>query len=409
MSSIGIRLRCRLREGNSIHELFEEQAERTPDAVALVGEEKRLTYAELNWRANQLAHYLKRLGVGPEVLVGLFMERSVEMMVGLLGILKAGAAYVPLDPGFPKERLAFMIEDANVPVLLSQGKLVTELPSPQARIVCIDSDWKTIAQESTENLVGGATSDDLAYVIYTSGSTGKPKGVEISHRSLTNLLCSVRQEPGLTGDDVLLSVTTLSFDIAALELCLPLIAGARLIIVSRDVASDGNQLAAALAESAATVMQATPAIWKLLIEAGWRGEKRLKVLCGGEALSRELAKQLLERSDSVWNMYGPTETTIWSTTCKLESLDGPISIGRPLRNTQVYLLDKNLRPVPIGVAGELHIGGDGLARGYLNRPELTSEKFIPNPFTQVTHARLYKTGGFPGFFPGGEGWVPRPS
>jgi amino acid adenylation domain-containing protein len=385
-----------------IHELFAVQAERTPDVVALVGEEERLTYAELNRRANQLAHYLKRLGVGPEVLVGLFMERSVEMMVGLLGILKAGAAYVPLDPGFPKERLAFMIEDANVPILLSQRKLVTELPSPQARIVCIDSDWKTIAQESTENLVGGATSDDLAYVIYTSGSTGKPKGVEISHRSLTNLLCSVRQEPGLTDDDVLLSVTTLSFDIAALELCLPLIAGARLIIVSREVASDGNQLAAALAESAATVMQATPASWKLLIEAGWQGEKRLKVLCGGEALSRELAKQLLERSGSVWNMYGPTETTIWSTTCKLESLDGPISIGRPLRNTQVYLLDKNLRPVPIGVAGELHIGGAGLARGYLNRPELTSEKFIPNPFTQDSHARLYKTGDLARYLPDGK-------
>jgi amino acid adenylation domain-containing protein len=386
-----------------VYHLFERQAALTPEAIAVEFDHQTLTYRELNARANRLAHYLRNLGVGAESLVGICVERSLEMMVGLLGILKAGGAYVPLDPAFPSERLAFMIEDANVPLLLTQQKLVSELPQHQAKLVCIDSDWELIARESAENSnhdpIG---SDHPAYLIYTSGSTGKPKGVEIGHRALTNFLCSVSSEPGLTANDVLLSVTTLSFDIAALELYLPLIVGARLVIVSRDVASDGNKLKERLAQTGATVVQATPATWRMLIDAGWQGSGQLKVLCGGESLSRALADQLLQRSNSVWNMYGPTETTIWSTLRRVGAGDGPVSIGRPLANTQVYLLDQNRRPVPIGVAGELHIGGDGLARGYLKRPELTSEKFIPNPFNGDPEARLYKTGDLARYLPDGN-------
>src|SRR6266850_871314 len=305
-------------EGLCVHHLFERQAALTPEAIAVEFDHQALTYGELNARANQVAHYLHSVGVGAESLVGICVERSFEMMVGLLGILKAGGAYVPLDPAFPRERLAFMIEDANVPVLLTQQKLVSDLPHHQAKLVCIDSDWDLIAKESAENPYHdptGSAGDAAAYLIYTSGSTGKPKGVEIGHRALANFLCSVRSEPGLTADDVLLSVTTLSFDIAALELYLPLIVGARLVIVSRDVASDGSQLKERLAQTGATVVQATPATWSMLIDAGWQGSGQLKTLCGGESLSRALAEQLLERCGSLWNMYGPTETKIWSTLC----------------------------------------------------------------------------------------------
>lgn len=388
-----------------VYQLFEKQAAQTPDAIAVEFEDQQLTYAQLNARANQLGHYLRGVGVGAESLVGICVERSLNMIVGLLGIMKAGGAYVPLDPAFPKERLAFMIADAAVPVLLTQQKLAADLPAHQARLVSIDSAWNLIAKESPENLDRdprpSVASDDLAYVIYTSGSTGKPKGVAVGHRALTNFLCSVRSEPGLTAADVLLSVTTLSFDIAALELYLPLIVGARLVIVSRDVAADGSQLKERLATTKATAVQATPATWRMLIDAGWQGSELLKVLCGGEALTRALADQLLDRCGALWNMYGPTETTIWSTLAKVERGDEPILIGRPLANTQVYLLDKNLNPVPIGIAGQLHIGGNGLARGYLNRLELTNEKFIPNPYSDDPTSRLYKTGDLARYLPDG--------
>lgn len=388
----------------AVHHLFQQQAAATPEAVAVAFEDQQLTYAELNERSNQLARYLRTLGVGPETLAGIFIDRSIEMVVGLLGILKAGAAYVPLDPAFPKERLAFMIDDSRVRVLVTTANLVNELPpkysthsthSPPAtplKIVALDSDASVIARESVENLAAGAGPENLAYVIYTSGSTGVPKGVEIGHRALTNFLCSVRRQPGLASEDILLSVTTLSFDIAALEIYLPLIVGARLVVLSREVAADGIQLGLQLTNSAATAMQATPSTWRMLIEAGWDGNKDLKALCGGEALPPELAKELLARGVTLWNMYGPTETTIWSAARKVENVDSPISIGRPMANTRIYLLDERQNPVPVGIAGELHIGGDGVARGYLNRPELTAEKFIPSPFSHDPGARLYKTG-----------------
>ena len=229
-------------------------------------------------------------------------------------------------------------------------------------------------------------------MIYTSGSTGKPKGVQIPQGALVNFLCSMQREPGLTSEDTVLSVTTISFDIFGLELYLPLITGAKVVLVERDDAADGARLIELLRESGASVMQATPATWRLLLQAGWEGNRSLKVLCGGEALPQDLVAPLLERCGELWNLYGPTETTIWSTVCRIKSKEDPILIGRPIANTQIYILDNSLQPTPVGVAGELHIGGDGLARGYLNRPELTAEKFIPNPFGNDPQSRLYKTG-----------------
>ena len=389
-------------EDQTVVQLFEAQARKTPDQTAIIFEDQSLTYAQLNARSNQVAHYLRSLEVQPDTLVGIWMERSLEMVVGQLGILKAGGAYVPLDPAFPNERLAFMMEDADVRVLLTQQNLIAALPPHSARIVALDSDWKLIASQSDNNPGKAAIAENLAYVIYTSGSTGKPKGVQVGHRALTNFLCSVRQDLGITSGDVLLSVTTPSFDMAALEIYLPLITGAQLVIVSREVASDGPQLKQRLTDSSATVMQATPATWGMLIDGGWDGGGQLKILCGGESLHRDLANQLLARSVALWNVYGPTETTIWSTKCKIESPGTKISIGRPIANTQVYLLDDNLQPVPIGVPGEMYVGGEGLARGYLNRPELTAEKFIPDPFSSEQGARLYKTGDLSRYLPSGE-------
>ena len=397
-----------------IHELFEEQVAKTPDAIAVTFEELQLTYRELNQRANQLGHYLRGLGIGAETLVGICIDRSLEMVVGLLGVLKAGGAYVPLDPAYPKERLRFMTHDAELPVVLTTDRVIddsgwgikdgdprTTILDPRPRVVCLDRDWPVIDRESTENRHGETNSNNLAYVIYTSGSTGQPKGVQVSHRSVVNCLVSVGERVGLTGQDRLLAVTTTSFDIAAVELFLPLLVGGTVILASREEAADGVELAFRVKESSATVMQGTPSTWRMLIEAGWEGSSEFKILSGGEVLSRELAEALLIRGQ-VWNLYGPTETTIWSTVHKVESGEGPVPIGRPVANTQIYILDTHLQPVPIGVHGELYIGGDGLARGYLNRPELTEERFVPNPFSDQPDSRLYRTGDRARYLVGGD-------
>ena len=375
-----------------LHELFETQVKQTPDAVAAVFEEQQLTYRELNARANQLAHHLRRHGVGPEVLVGICVERSLEMLVGLLGILKAGGAYVPLDPVYPRERLTFMLEDTQAPVLVTQQRLLEGFAEYEAKIVCLDAHWEAIAREPEENPVSGATARNLAYLIYTSGSTGKPKGVQIPHGAVVNFLNSMGQEPGLTDQDRLLAVTTLSFDIAVLELFLPIAVGACIVIVRREVAFDGISLSKQLLESGITVMQAPPSIWQFLLDSGWQGNRQLKMLCGGEVLPQELAHQLLGRGHSLWNLYGPTETTVWSTVHRVGSQQRTIPIGHPIANTQIHILDAHLQPVPIGVPGELYIGGPGLARGYLNRSKLTAERFPPNPFADKQGDRLYRTG-----------------
>lgn len=375
-----------------IHELFEAEAGRRPDEVALLFEDDRLTYGELNKRANQVARYLMEAGVKQGEIVGLFTSRSERMVVGLLGILKAGAAYVPLDERYPAERLSFMLDDSGVRVLLTEKRLLEKLPEYDGRRIYLDAEWENISHCRAENLNCKVTNEQRGYVIYTSGSTGQPKGVEVSHRAVVNFLQAMLSKKLLAATDTMLAVTTPSFDIAAAEIYLPLIAGGRVNIASREVVSDGAQLAKLLADSGATVMQATPATWRMLIDADWRGDSRLKLFSGGEALERLLAEQLLERCGELWNLYGPTETTVYSGVVRVTSSSGPVPIGPPLANTRFYVLDQFMNPVPIGIYGELSIGGAGLAHGYLGRPELTAEKFVPDPFGGEPGARLYRTG-----------------
>ncbi len=376
-----------------IHQMFEKQVSRSKDKTAVTFEGTHLTYQELNEHANKLAHHLRRLGTGSDTLVGIHMDRSLEMVVALLGILKAGGAYVPLDPAFPAERLAFMVSDSKLSILLTQQKLANQIStSNPITTVCIDSDWFHISQEGEQNPSISTQAQDLAYTIYTSGSTGMPKGVQVEHRNVVNFLMSMQQRLTLTDEDILLSVTTLSFDISVLEILLPLTSGAQLVLVSRETAADAEQLIKALASSKATVMQATPTTWQMLIEAGWQGNKHLKILCGGEALPLELANKIAERGSCLWNMYGPTETTIWSTMHPFQPGEKEVPIGRPIGNTNCYILNSHLQPVPVGIPGELFIGGDGVAHGYLNRTELSNEKFIQDSFGAKPGARMYRTG-----------------
>jgi amino acid adenylation domain-containing protein len=375
-----------------LHELITEQAARTPDAVAATSEGNSISYRQLDQRANQLAHYLRNLGIGPDRLVGVYVQRSLDMLVALLGVLKAGGAYVPLDPSFPRERLEYMLEDSAAAVLISQAELLEDAPAYNGRILAIDSDWPDIAAMSSDAPPNLNTPEHLTYVIYTSGSTGKPKGVQLPHRAVVNFLQTMREQPGIEPNDRLLAVTTLSFDIAVLELYLPLLIGAQVILADRETAADGDLLRELIETSAATVMQATPITWKLLLHAGWQPARPFKALCGGEALPIDLARDLLATGVELWNMYGPTETTVWSTIHQVTHTDGLIPIGRPIANTQVYVLNEQLQPAPIGVLGELYIGGAGVARGYHNRPDLTNERFVPNPFHKEQPARIYRTG-----------------
>ena len=376
----------------SVHEWFEDQVQATPEAVAVVFDEKGLTCGQLNRRANQLARRLEKLGVGPDKVVAVCLERSFDLIVCLLAILKAGGAYLPVDPALPREHQALMLDDAQPTVLVTEEALQAGLPPVVAPVFVFDFERAGLESESGEDVPGRVTGKNLAYVIYTSGSTGAPKGVEIPHEALVNFLVSMKERPGLTARDVLVAVTTLSFDIAGLEIFLPLVTGARLIFLSRDDAADGFRVLHHLKANNATVLQATPSTWRMLLDAKWPGNTQLKMLCGGEALPRELADQLLARGGELWNMYGPTETTIWSSAARVTRDAAPINIGRPIANTRLYILDPHLQPVPLGVAGELHIGGLGLARGYRNRPEMTAERFIPDPFSGEPGARLYKTG-----------------
>lgn len=375
----------------SLPALISKQAAQTPDAVALSMEGRTLTYRELDTQSNQLARYLRNQGLRLGEPIGICLPSSFAMVVGLLGIMKSGGAYVPLDPFYPPDRLKFQVDDSMCRILVTTSSLVNLLPSGDRKLVRIDSDWERICREEKSALdVPGPL--DSAYVMYTSGSTGRPKGVEVRHHSLVNLLWSMRTFPGCTQQDTLMSVTTISFDIAGLEIYLPLIVGGRVELVSRGVASDGRLLRNWLHECRPSMMQATPATWRMLIDAGWEGAPALTALCGGEALSRDLADEILARVGSLWNVYGPTETTIWSTLSKIERDGSEITIGRPIANTQLFVLNDLLQPVPIGVPGELYIGGDGVASGYWRRPDLTHERFIPHPFSDQAGGRLYRTG-----------------
>ncbi len=370
-----------------IHQLFEAQVERSPNAVAVVFEDQHLTYQELNSRANQLAHHLQALGVKPDMLVGVCVDRSVSMVVGMLGILKAGGAYVPLDPGLPQERLKFMLSDSQVSVLLTTEKLSARLPESEAQVICLDTDWDLISTRSAENAVSNLWTDNLVYVIYTSGSTGQPKGVMISHRSLCNQLCWRQTTFKLTAQDKVLQTISLSFDPSVWQIFWPLLFGAQLILASPGGHQDTAYLVKMIATEAITVIGLVPSILRVLLEEkGFENCTSLRhVTCGGEALPVELTLRfhaVLSKENILHNCYGPTEAAIdaaaW--TCKQGTLNKIAPIGRPIANTQIYILDEDLQPVPVGVSGELHIGGVGLARGYLNRPQLTSEKFIRNPF-----------------------------
>jgi amino acid adenylation domain-containing protein len=377
--------------GKCVQQLINEQASRAPENVAVTVGAERVTYSEMVSRANRLANYLVKLGVKPGSLVGVSTERTADMLVALLATWKAGAAYVPLDPTYPRERLSYILDQTKVSALLTHATLLEQLPICDGALVCLDKDDMLIEREPETAPAIAHDALSLAYVIFTSGSTGKPKGVEVTHENVVNLLWSMRSKPGFTERDRLLAVTTLSFDIAALELFLPLVCGGSIILVNRETATHGGLLLQALSQFQPTVMQGTPATWRLLLEAGWSGTPGMKMLCGGEALSRDLANRLVNCGE-LWNMYGPTETTIWSATCRVERADGPVPFGGPLANTQFYVLDSRRGPVPIGVPGELYIGGAGVARGYFNRPDLTAERFVPDPFARSADQRMFKTG-----------------
>jgi amino acid adenylation domain-containing protein len=381
-----------------IHKSFEAQAELRPEAVALVFGDRQLSYRELNDQANQLAHYLQSRGVGPETIVGICLERSLEMIVSLLGVLKAGAAYLPLDPDYPPERLSFMLADAAVPVLLTATHLKERLALEAAAVICLDTEWEKIAEHSSENAVTNVSGENLAYVIYTSGSTGKPKGAMNSHTAIYNRLCWMQEAYRLTPADHVLQKTPYSFDVSVWEFFWPLMTGARLVVARPGGHRDSAYLVELIKQEQVTTLHFVPAMLHVfLAEAGVETCTSLRrVICSGEALSRELQDRFFTRLPEVelHNLYGPTEAavdvTCWA--CDAASKHSTVPIGRPIANTQIYLVDKHHQLVPVGVPGELYIGGVQLARGYHKRAELTAERFVPDPFSSVPGARLYRTG-----------------
>jgi len=387
-----------------VHQLFETQAAATPHAVAVQFRDSTLTYEALDRRANQIARLLlQKIGSGngqPQRLVGIAIERSVDLLAALLAVLKAGCAYVPLDPAHPPGRLRYILDDADVAALITDGAVEAGLLPAGKPIIHLDREAAAIAASAAAAPARtSVTPEDLAYVIYTSGSTGQPKGVEVSHAAVANFLRSMAREPGLTASDVLLSVTTVSFDIAGLELYLPLCVGAKVVIAGQEEIIDGFALGRRIKSCGATVMQATPVTWRMLLDAGFTPGPGLRMLCGGEALPAELAHRLATGNGVLWNMYGPTETTIWSTCGRIGPAETPIGVGRPIANTQVYILDRHGQPVVEGVIGELHIAGQGVARGYHKRAQLSAERFSGNPFQA---GRMYRTGDLARWLPDGR-------
>ncbi len=369
----------------SVHALIERQVAATPEATAVVAGDRRLTYRELDRRANGLAHQLMSRGVKSGELVGLSCGRNEHMIIGLLGILKAGAGYVPMDPAFPAERLEYMRAQSAARIIVSDSTVTGSVEVSSDRLVLVNEFGERAELASPPH-----GDDDVAYVIYTSGSTGQPKGVRVPHRCVTNLLASMARVPGVTARNVVLAVTTLSFDIAVAETLLPLSAGATIVVADRDQAMDGDRLRALIELENVDVMQATPSTWRLLIGAGWAGGRHVNAWCGGEPLPTDLARSLLERVGTLWNCYGPTETTVWSSFHRVSDGKAPVPIGHPVANTQFHIVDDKLRPVPVGVVGEIYIGGDGVTLGYHGRPDLTAERFLPDP--NRPGQTWYKTG-----------------
>ncbi|MCA1600873.1 MAG: amino acid adenylation domain-containing protein, partial [Acidobacteria bacterium] len=384
-----------------LHQLFEHQVAAQPEAMAVLFEEEQVSYGELNRRANQLAHYLRALGVGPEVRVGLSVERSPAMIIGILGILKAGGAYVPLDPAYPAERVRFMVEDTQMAVLVTQASLVESLPSVGAAVVCLDSDWETIAQQSAENPASGVRAEQLAYVIYTSGSTGQPKGIAIRHRGVVNNVTDLNRRFSVGAADRVLGLSSLSFDMCVYEVLGTLGAGAAIVLPAAQMERDPQHWAQMMVRHRVTVWNSAPSLLEILVDVSQRAELRLDdlrlALLGGDWVAVTLPQRLraVAPEVEVVVMGGATEASIHSTIYVVEETDlswRSIPYGRPMANQRAYVLDSHLQPVPVGVAGELHLGGVGLARGYFKRPQLTTEKFIPDPFSKEKEERLYKTG-----------------
>ncbi|KJD33682.1 hypothetical protein PK35_07350 [Tamlana nanhaiensis] len=386
-----------------LHELFDNQANKTPNNLAFTFKENSFKYSELSVKTNQIAHYLVTQNVEPGDTIAVSLSRCPELVPILLAILQCGATYVPLDPNFPKSRLDFMLEDCGAKYLITASNLENAFSDEQPKLI-IDNLFNTVQSFPETKLNLSLSQETIAYILYTSGSTGKPKGVSVTHKNLVNFLTSMAKEPGITETDTLLSITTMSFDIAGLELFLPLINGATLHLADDDTAKDGRLLLELLQNNNISILQATPTTWQMLIDVGWKEYIPLKVLCGGEALPLSLATKLLNLCDELWNMYGPTETTIWSSTKQIKLNDDLITIGKPIDNTQIYILNENLELVSPGEIGEITIAGDGVALGYLNRPELTAEKFVKNPFSTniANNPILYRTGDLGKLLPNGE-------
>ena len=385
----------------AVTNLIDSISTESPLRKAIEFKKKTTSFGQLHQQSNQLANYLISIGVKKGDIVGLLVDRSTEMIVSLLSIMKAGAAYLPLDPSYPKGRIEYMLEDSSVKHLLTSSKYASGF-STQIEPILIEEVWPNTKSYSSAQPPVALDGDDLAYVLYTSGSTGRPKGVQIEHHSLTNFLLSFKNEPGIRLDDNLLAITTISFDISATELFLPLIAGASLLLVDSNTARDGRELLRILEEENITIMQATPTTWQLLINADWDKRLPLKAICGGESLSKDLASKLLNRVSELWNVYGPTETTVWSSIKRIENEHETITIGRPISNTQIFILDEFGNPLTNGQAGEIFIAGDGLARGYLHRDNLTAERFVRNPFGSENSSKMYATGDLGYFLEDGE-------
>jgi len=376
----------------TVLQLFKAQVLRTPDDTAVVFGERQMTYHEIDIASNQLAWELRIRGVEIKSRVAVFLDRSPDLIVALLAILKSGGAYIPLDPAYPAERLQHVFENSLPTAIITCAALAARLLNKSQTIIVLDAESILIARQCTKPLEIVIAHTDPAYIIYTSGSTGRPKGVVIPHGAMTNFLNSMRSQPGLSQHDTLLAVTTISFDIAVLELFLPLIVGARVIMAREQAVIDGAELLELIQHYNVTCMQATPVTWQLLLEAGWHGNPHLKMLCGGEALSRRLAERLIQCGGELWNMYGPTETTVWSSVLRVVSDNGPVLIGPPIANTQFYVLGAHRELLPHGAPGELYIGGDGVALGYFDLPEVTKMRFIPDTFRNTAGAMLYRTG-----------------
>ncbi len=359
-----------------------------------------MTYHELNQKANALATYLKEIGVGPEVHVGVFMKKSMELVVALLAILKAGGAYLPIHLASPQNRLQFILNDAQAKVLLTNMDL-DPLNDFSGHILSLKDDSYFLNNDLPNPNIA-VKPENLAYIIFTSGSTGQPKGVMINHYSIVNFLWSMRHSPGMDESTITLALASVSFDISTLEIFLPLIVGAKVVLASEEMNTNPLLLTETLDTHKVNFFQATPATWRLLLDTDWAGRADLKALCGGDMLNRKMANQILEKVGSLWNVYGPTETTVWATCGQIKQDDSPITIGKPIANVQIYILDHHLQPVPIGVTGEIHIAGEGLGRAYINKPQLTQERFIPSVFKPNTDQRMYKTGDLARYLPDGS-------